>query len=876
MTVVVLKTIFWAAVTLLGYVYCGYEWLLRAASAFGSTRTLQSGAGASAPRLTVLITAHNEAGRIGRRVTNVLACAYPRDRLEVLVASDGSDDGTDDIVNALAVVHPVRLFASGGRIGKTETQNRALKEARGEIVVFTDAETEFAPDFLQEIVRPFEDPAVGMTSGRIDLMDSAGLVTRSQGSYWSYEMRVRELESRLGILAVGSGQAMAARTVLIRPMDPAIGEDCIVPLDVALQGARVVHCPAAVARDIFEAEPAKELRTRIRMTLRNWQGTWSRHALLDPLRHPGYALALWSHKILRWLSPLYVLVATVCVLALARERIYLGLAALAALGYLGAVVGWLAGRRGRRIPFATQLYGFILANIGFAIGVGRAVLGHEIRTYRSGALEGPALHQSTGASRAASDLPSVDVTGYTTSGGWVTGVLLAACLIYYLRFFNYGIDLDDEGFLLANAASVLHGGWPIADYYSYPPLSYWVLALGFWAFGEQVIVERVLLMCLLLVSVYLVFWIARRVLPLWWALFPAALYAVAPGPWYKLFFILHFLLVTAAALLLVDRPDRTRGALLGLTLGLAFIGRVEATAVGIPVAVAVIGGLALLRPNEQSRLPRGKWLIELVGIGSVCALIATAPLAAVLAAYAVAGKLPLLFHNLEHYYNLAGSADYVNALSGREDRYSFLRTLRAPSRELIVYTLGLVTGALLCMQGVLKQFPRRPDSGLWFRRGVVGFSALGSMGYTYFYVWNSRMLSTFPLVYVAFGIVALMFSGWLRKHFRLAAIARATAMLLLASMIWMVHKLSKGLDFYSGSYATIIKGAMVRVENPKLKSMWVYGGLLGYVQRQPGLRIASTARWRGSPIASLRRCTVSLSGSTSRGWTSHGGSAKTT
>ncbi|HVC11881.1 MAG TPA: glycosyltransferase, partial [Burkholderiales bacterium] len=537
MTPVVLKAVFWAAIVLLAYVYRGYEWLLRAASAMRPRLTPHPAPGGAAPLLTVLITAHNEAGRIEHRIANVLASAYPRDRLEVLVASDGSDDGTDDLVSRLAATHPVRLFASGGRLGKTETQNRALKEARGEIVVFTDAETEFAPDFLREIVRPFEDPAVGMTTGRIDLMDASGVVARSQGFYWSFEMRVRDLESRLGILAVGSGQAMAVRKALIRPMDPSIGEDCIVPLDVALQGFSVVHCGAAVARDTFVADPAKELRTRIRMTLRNWQGTWSRPRLLNPLRHPGYALALWSHKILRWVSPFYMLAATVCIAALARDRLYLGLAVLAALGYLGAALGWLGGLRGKRVTVATQLYAFVLANLGFAIGVTRALLGHEIRTYRSGALEGPA-RQGANALRNAT----------SRSDAWTVGVLLLVCLIYYLRFFNYGIDLDDEGFLLANAASVLHGGWPIADYYSYPPLSYWILALAFRAFGELVIVERVLLMCFLIVNVYLVFWIARRVLPLGWALFPAALYAAAPGPWYKLFFIFHFLLITAATL----------------------------------------------------------------------------------------------------------------------------------------------------------------------------------------------------------------------------------------------------------------------------------------------------------------------------------------
>lgn len=399
MSAAIFKATFWVALALLVYVYAGYEWLLRAASALRRAPTTTGGGAAQpgfAPRITVLITAHNEASRIAQRVANVLACSYPDDRLEVLVASDGSDDGTDDIVRRLANAHPVRLFASGGRLGKTETQNRALGEARGEIIVFTDAETHFATDFLAEIARPFQDPAVGMTTAVIELTDASGAVAHSQGLYWSYEMRVRRRESSLGILAVASGQAMAARKSLLRPMDASIGEDCIVPLDVVIQGARAIHCERALARDAFESDPAKEFRTRVRMTLRNWQGTWSRPSLLNPLRHPGYAFALWSHKVLRWLSPFYVLVATLSVAVLAADPPYRWFAVLAVLGYLGVVLGWLGDRYRFRVPLAVQLYSFALANVGFAVGVVRALRGHQIRAYRSGALEDGAARRSEG------------------------------------------------------------------------------------------------------------------------------------------------------------------------------------------------------------------------------------------------------------------------------------------------------------------------------------------------------------------------------------------------------------------------------------------------------------------------------------------------
>ena len=398
MTGIVLKVVFWSCIGLLAYVYRGYEWLLRLASAgMGPGDAPSPAAGDSVPpKVTVLITVHNEAERIEKRIANVLASDYPSDRLEVLIASDGSQDGTDGLVESLGTTHPVRLFASGGRLGKTETQNRALSAATGEIVVFSDAETLFASNFLSEIVRPFREASVGMTTGMLRLVDSGGVAAPSQGAYWAYELRLRRLESKLGILAVASGQAMAVRRKLLRRMDPTIGEDCIVPLDVVLQGCRVVHCDAAEATDTFESEPAKELRTRIRMTLRNWLGTWSRPQLLNPLKHPGYALALWSHKLMRWLGPFIALAATLSLFGLLGQPLYAVLAGLTLLGYVGAGIGWAAGRRNLRVPVAGQLYSFCLANAGFAIGVCKALMGHRVVTYRSGVLERQAAPDDRG------------------------------------------------------------------------------------------------------------------------------------------------------------------------------------------------------------------------------------------------------------------------------------------------------------------------------------------------------------------------------------------------------------------------------------------------------------------------------------------------
>ena len=337
------------------------------------------------PELTVLLTVHNEQSVVEARVRNLLACDYPADQLRVFVASDGSTDATADLVRAIDDDRITVMETPG--LGKTGTQNEALKRINSDVVVFTDADIVFDVDYLKTTAARFRDPQVGAVDGRLLYTTPASDSTiASQGFYWKYELKVRHLESRLGWLAVVAGASFSVRRELLQPMDPSIGEDCIVPLDVVQQGALVVHEPLSKAYNEFEEGAGLTLRRRIRQTLRNWQGTWSRPALLNPLRHPAYALALWSHKLLRWLSPVFLLVALFCsswlliaspgLLSLAAATPYLCLFGLAGLG-------WLATVSGRRIPLTGIAFSFVLANTAFLVGIIRATLGSRIHAYRN-------------------------------------------------------------------------------------------------------------------------------------------------------------------------------------------------------------------------------------------------------------------------------------------------------------------------------------------------------------------------------------------------------------------------------------------------------------------------------------------------------------
>lgn len=371
----------------LWFVFDGYLRCLRLACRFASRADGIAPAGEQEdlPSLAVLITVHNEAHQIEERIENVLEQGYPRGLLEVVVASDGS---TDDLAEVVAgrFGDEVRLVQADSRLGKSLMQNLAVESTDASIVLFSDADTRFTEGFLRSVVAPFADESVGAVQAHLLFVPADGSAgTVSQARYWRAELEIRRLESELGILAVASGSCIAVRRHLWRPLDSAFGEDCMIPLDVVLQSRTVAYAETAIAFEPEDEEFENVIRSRSRMTLRNWQGTWSRAELLNPFTHPGYAFALWSHKLLRWLSPVWLIGLSLSALALAvtsSSRLLL-LPAAAVVGFhLMALVGWLAQTRSRRVPVCATVYAFVLANLGFLGGLLKVARGQTIRTYR--------------------------------------------------------------------------------------------------------------------------------------------------------------------------------------------------------------------------------------------------------------------------------------------------------------------------------------------------------------------------------------------------------------------------------------------------------------------------------------------------------------
>ena len=374
----------WIAVTaflLLAYTWVGYPvllWVLRQFFARKIARAPQQ----NAPKISIIIAVRNEEDNIAARLIDCTNLEYPADRLEIVIVSDNSTDKIEEIVKEFAERDSrIRLLVASGQSGKSAAQNLGMERAHGDILFFTDADTRTRPDTLALLMENFADPNVGLVTADVYLGQPGNAVAEGQGMYWRFELFLRKLESELGILATGSGQLLLMRKELYRPLQPVYGDDCVLPLDVRLQGRRVVQDARVVVYDIMPNSIKGELRARIRMTARNWTGTLSRAAILNPFRFPLTSWSLISHKLLRWLTPFFLAVLLVANVALAWRGQWVVLCVLQILFYLGAWIGWWRARKGEAAWVFAYPFAFCLANIGFLLGMVKVMRRQKITSY---------------------------------------------------------------------------------------------------------------------------------------------------------------------------------------------------------------------------------------------------------------------------------------------------------------------------------------------------------------------------------------------------------------------------------------------------------------------------------------------------------------
>jgi cellulose synthase/poly-beta-1,6-N-acetylglucosamine synthase-like glycosyltransferase len=310
---VILKAVFWASLAALAWTHAGYP----LAAALGARlRRRPVRRRDFTPSVTVIVAAHDEETVIERRLENLLRLDYPTDLVELVVASDASGDRTDELVEAVSAREPrVRLLRCP-RGGKVAAQDRAVRDARGEIAVFSDANATWAPDALARLVRSFADPDVAYVCGRLVLTDAEG--SNREGAYWRFETWLRKQESELGSVTGGNGAIYAVRRSDYIEVDPRFGHDLSLPYALVQRGRRAVYDPEALA---FE-KPTPELETEYRRKVRMFEHCWLivlRGKMLRGLP-PGYLVEILSHRHLRYGSGLLHLVLLGTNIALVAER----------------------------------------------------------------------------------------------------------------------------------------------------------------------------------------------------------------------------------------------------------------------------------------------------------------------------------------------------------------------------------------------------------------------------------------------------------------------------------------------------------------------------------------------------------------------------
>ncbi|RPJ76787.1 MAG: glycosyltransferase family 2 protein [Acidobacteria bacterium] len=373
---------FWMSVACLAYVYAGFP-LLVAVVAWFRRRTVQ--AAPATPSVSLIIAAYDEEAVIGDRLENALALDYPAGRLEILVAADGCSDGTEAIVERYAD-RGVRLL-SLPRQGKIRALNAAAAQATGELLVFSDANIMCHPQALRMLARNFADPAVGGVAGHTVYRLEEGSESSSQGEslYWDYDTRLKQLESLTGNIVSAHGGLYAVRRSLYRPVaDTAVTDDFAISTEVVAQGYRLVFEPAALASEVAVPEARREFCRRVRLMTRGLRGVVLRRRLLNPLRFGFYSVVLFSHKVLRRLAlvPLVLIAGTSAYLA-PTHPFYFSAAAAQALFYALAVVGLLLRRTaiGRLKPIYIPFY-YCMANVASGVALVQLLTGRRIELWQ--------------------------------------------------------------------------------------------------------------------------------------------------------------------------------------------------------------------------------------------------------------------------------------------------------------------------------------------------------------------------------------------------------------------------------------------------------------------------------------------------------------
>lgn len=373
-----MKWFFWTSVSILAYTYAGYPaWLwLRA-----RFRVRPVKAFAGTPSVSIVMVVRNEASVLEGKLRNLLALDYPAELIEVIVVSDGSTDGTNDILRQSAMNSGLHAVLSADSRGKAAGLNDAIALAHGDIVLFTDARQNIEPGALRLLAAQFADAAVGCASGELMLGDpESGEVVRGMGLYWRIEKTIREMESASGSVVGATGALYAVRRQLLVPVPAGtILDDVYIPMHVVRQGFRVIFVPSAHAWDVADQGTEREFSRKVRTLTGNYQLVQFAPWLLtssNPMR-----FEFISHKLLRLFAPFALAAALIAALAL-PQAVYRAALVLQVAFYALGLIAMTKLLKGPMARVADAARTFLVLNSAAAVAFIKFVTGRRVAWVR--------------------------------------------------------------------------------------------------------------------------------------------------------------------------------------------------------------------------------------------------------------------------------------------------------------------------------------------------------------------------------------------------------------------------------------------------------------------------------------------------------------
>jgi cellulose synthase/poly-beta-1,6-N-acetylglucosamine synthase-like glycosyltransferase len=380
-----MEIVFFVSLGLIGYAYVGYLvflWVLTRVRAMPTSYELTSGL----PKVSLLISVYNEEAVLSDKLTNSLQLDYPHGLLEVIVVSDGSTDGTEDIAKSFAD-RGVIVKSYQGRIGKTACLNHAVADLSSDVVIFSDANSMYPPNTVRALIAPFTDPGIGfVTGGTSYVAGSNGQMGESIGVYAQLEQMTKLLESRLGSCVGADGAMFAIRRSLYQPLDHADINDLVIPLKIVRAGYRGIYSPQASCVEVVAKEATKEFSRQVRIAARTIRAVMAQRALLNPVAYGLFAFQLISHKLCKLIVPFLLLTVFVTNIALVGSSpLYFLLLTIQSMVYLRT---WMAVRRST-VPasgsVAMRLFGlmqsFLIVNAAVGIAWIRYWKGDSFTTW---------------------------------------------------------------------------------------------------------------------------------------------------------------------------------------------------------------------------------------------------------------------------------------------------------------------------------------------------------------------------------------------------------------------------------------------------------------------------------------------------------------